>query len=75
MKILLLVSVLTIISFAQNIITETQIAAWEQFNNQYNKQWKIKWNSETGSPSSIYGYKTQSYSSDLVSASKLFLKS
>jgi endo-1,4-beta-D-glucanase Y len=35
MKILLLVSVLTIASFAQNIITETQIAVWEQFKKQY----------------------------------------
>lgn len=56
---LLLVSIVQ----SQVLPDSSQLRAWEDFNGQYNRQWTIRWHEETGTPATIYGFKTTPFTS------------
>lgn len=49
----------TTFSFCQVLPDSSQFEAWKNFNDSYLGKWIIRWHEETGTPATIYGYKTE----------------
>jgi len=39
------------------------LEAWKNFNEHNQNRWIVRWHEETGTPATIYGYKTEPYTS------------
>jgi hypothetical protein len=54
-------------TFGQVRPDTAQLSAWERFNSKYSYRWTILWDEQTGTPTAIYGHKTEANYFDVAS--------
>lgn len=54
-------AVLVSFSFSQVMPDEAAQQAWQAFNQQHGGNAAIRWHMETGTPATIYGFKSKAY--------------